>query len=144
MVVFSGKRDGSFIFNMRAIGGRRDIAILRADKLLLEIAVRRTLGVQEKDLSEQGIVDLLDRNGVSYVVAQEDFWTDLPVMARLQSVLRSAHFTEAARIPVIANVPTEDRMLVIYRNNDPIASGPHLVDLNLPIIGESVKGTVGR
>lgn len=144
VVVFSGKRDGSFIFNMRAIGARRDIAILRADKLLLEIAVRRTLGVQEKDLSEQGIVDLLDRDGVSYVVAQENFWTDLPVMARLQSVLRSPHFAEVARIPVVANVPTEDKVLVIYRNNDPIASGPHLVDLNLPIIGESVKGTVGR
>ena len=144
VVVFSGKRDGSFVFNMRAIGTRRDIAILRADKLLLEIAVRRTLGVQQKQLSEDDIVQLLDRGGVSYVVAQADFWTDLPVMARLQSVLRSAHFAEAARIPVIANVPTEDKTLVIYRNLDPIASGPHPVDLDLPIIGETVKGTVGH
>ena len=143
VVVFSGKRDGSFIFNTRTLA-RHDISILRADKLLLDIAVRRTLGVQEKDLSEQDIVDLLDRNGVSYVVAQEDFWTDLPVMARLQSALRSQHFTEAARIPVIANVPVVDKTLVIYRNNDPISSGPHLVDLNLPIIGETVKGAVGH
>src|SRR6185503_5191069 len=50
-VVFSGKRDGSFIFNMRAIEARRDIAVLRADKLLLEVSVRRTLGVQQKSFT---------------------------------------------------------------------------------------------
>jgi hypothetical protein len=144
VVVFSGKRDGSFIFNMRAIESRRDIAVLRADKLLLEIAVRRELGVRERPLSEQELGDLLDRDGVSYVVAQDGFWTDLPVMARLQSVLRSAHFQEVARIPVVANLPTEDHTLLIYRNMGHVAQGPHIVDLQLPIIGKQVEGAVGR
>jgi hypothetical protein len=45
---------------------------------------------------------------------------------------------------VVANVPTEDTNLRIYRNLDPITSGPHTVDLHLPIIGETVKGTIGR
>ncbi len=78
------------------------------------------------------------------MVAQDDFWTDLPVMARLQALLRSAHFAEATQIPVVANVPTEDTNLRIYRNLDPITSGPHTVDLHLPIIGETVKGTIGH
>jgi hypothetical protein len=144
VVMFSGKRDGSFIFNMRALASRRDISILRADKLLLDVAVRRTLGVREKTLSEQEMTDVLDRDGVSYVVAQEDFWIDLPVMARFQSVLRSPHFEQVARIKVVANVPTEDTMLLIYRNMGDVARGPHLVDLNLPIIGKTVEGAVGR
>ncbi len=144
VVVFSGKRDGSFIFNLRAIASRGDIGVLRADKLLLEVAVRRTLGVRENALSKQEIGDLLDRYGVSYVVAQDGFWTDLPVMARFQSVLRSAHFQEVARIPVVANVRTEDRMLLIYRNRGDVAPGPHVVDLQLPIIGRQVEGTIGR
>lgn len=144
VVVFSGKRDGSFIFNMRTIESRRDISILRSDKLLLEISVRRTLGVQQIDLTEQQIGDLLDKYGVSFVVAQDDFWTDLPVMARFQSVLRSPHFQQVAEIPVVANVPTEDRNLRIYRNVHDVSSGPHTVDLNLPIIGETVKGTIGQ
>jgi hypothetical protein len=144
VVVFSGKRDGSFIFNMRSIESRPDISIVRSDKLLLDVAVRRTLGVRQAQLSEQEIGTLLDRDSVSYVVAQDDFWTDLPVMARFQAVLRSAHFAEAAQIPVVANVPTEDTNLRIYRNLDPITSGPHTVDLHLPIIGETVKGTIGR
>ena len=144
VVVFSGKRDGSFIFNMREIDARGDISILRADKLLLDIAVRRTLGVQERALSEQEIGDLLDRNGALYVVAQDDFWTDLPVMARLQSVLRSSHFQQVAEIPVVANVDVEDKRLRIYRNLGNVATGPHTVDLNLPIIGKRVQGEIGR
>jgi hypothetical protein len=142
--VFSGKRDGSFIFNMRSIKARQDISIVRSDKLLLDVAVRRTLGVQQKDLTEQQIGDLLDRDGVSYVVAQDDFWTDLPEMARFQAVLRSSHFQQVAQIPVVSNVFTEDRNLTIYRNADDVSSGPHMVDLHLPIIGETVKGTIGK
>ncbi|HTI78812.1 MAG TPA: glycosyltransferase family 39 protein [Acetobacteraceae bacterium] len=144
VVVFSGKRDGSFIFNMRTIEARRDISIIRSDKLLLDIAVRRTIGVQQKDLSEQQIEDLLDHDGVSYVVAQDDFWTDLPEMSRFQAVLRSPHFQAVDRIPVVANVPTEDQSLTIYRNVDEVSPGPHMVDLHLPIIGETVTGTVGK
>jgi hypothetical protein len=144
VVVFSGKRDGSFIFNMRAIEARRDISVIRSDKLLLDIAVRRTIGVQQKDLSEQQIGDLLDHDGVSYVVAQDDFWTDLPEMAQLQAVLRSPHFQAVNHISVVANVPTEDQSLTIYRNMDDISPGPHTVDLHLPIIGETVEGTVGK
>jgi hypothetical protein len=144
VVVFSGKRDGSFIFNLRAIETRRDIGVLRADKLLLDVAVRRELGVHERPLSEQEIGDLLDRDGVSYVVAQDDYWLDIPVMNRFQSLLRSPHFQEVARIPVVANVNVEDRTLVIYRNRGNVSPGPHIVDLQLPIIGRQVEGAVGR
>jgi hypothetical protein len=77
-------------------------------------------------------------------VAQDDFWTDLPEMARLQAVLRSSHFQQVAQIPVVSNVFTEDKYLTIYRNADDVSSGPHMVDLHLPIIGETVKGTIGK
>lgn len=38
----------------------------------------------------------------------------------------------------------EDKNLTIYRNSDDVSSGPHMVDLHLPIIGETVKGTIGK
>jgi hypothetical protein len=81
VAVFCGKRDGSFVFNMRAIGSRHDITTLRADKLLLQVAVRRQPGVAQRPLTTAEIADLLDRDGVRYVVAQDDFWSDLGVMA---------------------------------------------------------------
>lgn len=139
VVVFSGKRDGSFIFNLRTLP-RHDITTLRADKLLLEVAVRRELGVTQRDLSEADIAALLDRLGVRYVVAQPDFWTDLAEMARLQAVLHSDQFREVARIPLTANVPVEDHELRIYENlHKPPPSGAEIT-LDLPIIGRSLHG----
>jgi hypothetical protein len=47
-------------------------------------------------------------------------------------------------IPVVAIVPTEYRSLTSYHNMDDVSPGPHMVDLHLPIIGETIKGTVGK
>ncbi len=144
VVLFSGLRDGSFVFNMRTIASRPDIYTLRADKLLLDIAVERAFGVRQKAMSERQIGTMLDRYGVSYVVAQTDFWTDLPVMARLDAVLHSPQFAEVARIPVVANVPTEDREICIYRNTHSVTANGTALKLDLPIIDRAVEGTVGR
>jgi hypothetical protein len=143
IILFSGRRDGSFIFNLRALDDRRSLYTLRSDKLLLRIAVRRELGVAEKPLSESEIGELLDRHHVRYVVAESDFWTDLSVMARLQSVLRSEHFQELVRIPVNANIPTQDKELRLYRNTHTFPEGGTPLTLDLPIIGGSVEGRTG-
>jgi hypothetical protein len=128
---------------MRTHGERSDLYIVRADKLLLEVAVRRELGVGQKQYSTQQIGELLDRYGVQYVVAQTDFWTDLEVMANLQNLLQSDHFEAVATIPVTANIPTEDKELRIYRNTHPIDAKRPEIELDLPIIGRSVEGHVG-
>ncbi|HLI21848.1 MAG TPA: hypothetical protein VKV32_12060, partial [Stellaceae bacterium] len=85
---------------------------------------------------------MIDRYGISYIVAQDDFWTDLTEMRRLQDVLRSDHFVAVAEIPVVANVPTEDKLLHIYRNPHAAPPGAAL-SIDLPIIGRSIEGTVG-
>lgn len=143
IVLFSGYRDGAFIYNMRTATGRPDLTTLRADKLLLEISVRRELGVKQESYSEEEIAELIDRHGVHTVVAQTDFWTDLEQMARLQSVLRSAHFEEIARIPIRANIDVKDKELVVYRNLGPVAEGERRLSIKLPIINQKMEGTVG-
>ena len=140
-VMFSGKRDGSFVFNLRARADRRDLGVLRADKLLLNVAVRRELGVGQSDDSEAQIADRINAAGVHYVVAQSDFWTDLRQMARLQAVLRSPRFEEVARIPVATNRPDEDKELRIYRNLGPVSDHPVRPDLDLPMIGRKIPGS---
>ena len=143
IVMFSGKRDGSFIFNMRTHEGRRDLYVIRADKLLLDISVRRELGVEQKVFTTQQIGEMLDHYGVQYVVAQSDFWIDLEVMSRLQEALQTNQFEPAATIAVTANFPQEDKELRIYRNTHPIPPGRADLKLNLPIIGRSLEGRVG-
>jgi hypothetical protein len=138
-IVFSGKRDGSFIFNMRAREDRRDIDTIRADKLLLRVAIRRELGVEEKNATVPEIQQMMDDYGVSYIVAQSDFWTDLKTMANLQEALRSDRFEEVARIPVAANVPTEDRELRIYRNKAPLPATRKKLRIDVPTIGRTIE-----
>ena len=67
-VVFAGNRDGSFIFNLRAHKSRRDLSVVRADKLFLGIAIMPSLGLNPKDFSKDQIASMLNRYGVSYVV----------------------------------------------------------------------------
>lgn len=143
VVMFSGYRDGAFTFSMRAREDRRDLSVLRADKLLLRIAVRRTLGVEQKALSEAEIATALDRNGVHYVVAQPGFWTDLAAMQRFENVLHSPQFVEVARVPTHSNYPAHERELVIYRNLGKVAKGPIKLEIELPIIGGKVTGAIG-
>ncbi len=141
-ILFSGFRDGNFIFDLRAREDRRDLSVLRADKLLLKWGVRRELGVEEMGYSEDEIADLLNRYGVHYVVAQPGFWTDLAEMRRLQAVLRSRRFEEVAHVELTGNVPHPDRELVIYRNLGPVAPPGAAIQLDLPIIGRSIRGTM--
>ena len=111
-----------------------------ADKLFLSVAVRRELGVRETSFSDEQIRDLLRDVGISVVVAQRDFWTDLGQMAALQRVLDGPDFEEIDRIPVVANVPVEDHELRVYRARwDPRPARRDLV-IDLPIVGRSVQG----
>ena len=143
VVMFSGSRDGSFIFNMRSHEDRRDLYVIRADKLLLDISVRRELGVEQKTYSTDQIGEMLNRYGVGYVVAQSDFWTDLEVMARLQDVLRGDQFEQVHQIAINANLTVQDKELRIYRNTHPIATERSALQLNLPIIGRKLEGRIG-
>lgn len=138
-VLFSGYRDGSFVFNVRGHEERRDLTVVRADKLLLRVAVRRELGVQEKGLTEAEIGERINELGIHYVVAQPGFWNDLEVMQRFERVLGSRQFEEVARIPTPANFNAHEKELVIYRNLGPVREGSAQQEIDLPIIGSAIR-----
>ena len=142
VVMFSGYRDGSFTFNMRTMEDRDDLSVLRADKLLLSISIRRELGVEQQNYSEQQIGDLIGEYGVHYVVAQPDFWTDLEQMARLQNVLQSDRFEHVHTIPTPANYPAHEKELRVYRNLGPVKEGPINLSISLPIIGRQIDSEI--
>lgn len=137
-VLFSGYRDGAFIFNMRARQDRPDLSVVRSDKLLLTVAVRRELGVAEKGLSEQEILEIIDRMGIHYVVAQPGFWDDLAVMQRLERVLNSDRFERVAVVATPANFNAHEKKLVIYRNLGNVQTPSAATTIDLPIIGRKI------
>jgi hypothetical protein len=136
-VMFSGRRDGSFIFNLRTLDRHRKFTVLRADKLLLSISVRRELGVAEKDVSREEIRQMFHDLGIRYVVAERDFWIDLRTMRDLQTVFDGNSFEELKRIEVRANVYHADRELRIYRYRGEIADPPAPLRADLPVISRT-------
>jgi hypothetical protein len=144
VILFSGYRDGAFVFDIRRRVDRPDLWVLRSDKLLLRVAQKRELGLQELNVSEAGIVDMIGRLGISYIVDQANFWDDLKNMQELQRVLHSPQFRKVAVIPVLSNVDHSDRELEIYENLAWVrASGKERIRLELPIIGMQVEGAIG-
>jgi 4-amino-4-deoxy-L-arabinose transferase-like glycosyltransferase len=141
-VLFSGYRDGGFIFEMRASAGRPDVSVIRADKLLLRVAVRRGLGVEEKNYDQSQIAAAINRLGVHYVVAQPGFWTDLEQMKRLARVLEGRQFVETKRFSMTANYPAQEKELVVYRNLDEVSRGPIKITNELPIVGREISGQI--
>jgi hypothetical protein len=138
-ILFSGYRDGSFIFAMRAIGNRPDVSIVRSDKLLLRIASRRELGIEEKNYTIEEIAELINKYAIHYVVAQPDFWIDLEQMKLLQSLLESDRFKEIQRFKMEANYDADEKELVIYRNLGNVADGPVNIKNELLLIGRSIS-----
>ena len=138
-VLFSGYRDGSFIFAMRAIGDRPDVSTVRSDKLLLRIASRRELGVEQKNYTIEEIAELINELAIHYVVAQPDFWTDLEQMKLLQTLLESDQFEEIQRFKMEANYNADEKELVIYRNLGDVAAGPIKIKNELSLIGRTIS-----
>ena len=142
VVLFSGYRDGAFVFNMRTREDRRDLSVLRADKMLLRVAVRRELGVEQKLMTEEEIAARINQYGIRYVVMQPGFWDDLEVMRRFEAVLKSPQFKEVQRIPTPANHKAHEKELVIYENLAPVATGPIDLQIELPIINRTINSTI--
>jgi hypothetical protein len=143
VVMFSGYRDGNFVFDLRTHEERRDISTIRADKLLLRIAVERERGVAQANLSEQQIATFLRNFGVSLIIAQPGFWEDLREMARFSAVLHGPEFERVAQFDITGTVARTDRSIEIYKPTYKVEKTQRALQLEMPIIGDSFRGTVG-
>jgi hypothetical protein len=143
VILFSGYRDGNFIFNLRSSGRAKGLIVLRSDKLLLRMAVKREMGVEELPFTAEEITALLNRYHVRYVVSQVNFWTDLAPMRNLQRALHTASFRKVASYPLTSNVPHADQEIEIYENVAVAEDGCPWEDVSLTmdlrIIGSSIE-----
>ena len=143
--MFSGWRDGSFVFNVRSLPECKNLTVIRADKLLLRVAIHRDLfGVQELGVAETKLKGMLGRFGVHYIVVEPDFWNDLQSMQMLRRVLHQDQFKLLSTISAVNNREHNDSQLEIYENLAPVAQGKNALRVELPVSGIAIEGTVGR
>lgn len=138
-VMISAYRDGSFIANMRMYANRDDVSIFRSDKLFLHVNDRKSLGVGEKNFSEDEILEKINQNRISYVVAQDEFWVDVPQMKRLDTVLKSNHFQKVFEIVPTAFEPIHEAKIIVYRNLSSLPDKAIREPIEIPKIGGQIE-----
>ena len=145
VVMFSGLRDGSFIFNVKSMPECKNITVIRADKLLLRVAIHRDLfGVQEFGVTEAEFREMLGHYGVHYIVVEPDFWADLKSMQMLIGLLHQDQFKLMTKVPIVSNREHIRSELEIYENLGPLSRGKTQLRVEAPVSGIAVEGTVGQ
>jgi 4-amino-4-deoxy-L-arabinose transferase-like glycosyltransferase len=139
-VAFWGSRDGTFIYAMRAYSGRRDLGVVRLDKILLaDVAVYIEHGFKENVIAPDKLIDTLRDLHVQYVIFQTRYHDDLASVKALEEALGSDKFSEVARIPMIANYGKHYMAdLVIYRLNEEVPRGRVAPSMQIKLLGRSL------
>lgn len=116
-LLFSGYRDGNFIFALRTETHRADLSVLRADRMLLDVSVYlETARYRERTQTE--ILSLIENAGIDIVVLQPGFQQRLQPLRELQELVESPEFQEISRHPINGNFALPDREIVIYRRTN--------------------------
>lgn len=121
-------QNGNFITNLRLLDPKRQCTVLRSDKILFNVTIRRGMGISEQSLNPQDLRRLFFDLGVSYVVMDPKFWDDLSNSRMLVSTVRSGDFVKRMQFPLrIAGprLPIEEQSTIeIYENVGPVRDHP--------------------
>ncbi len=145
VVLFSGYRDGNFIFALRTHEERRDLSTIRVDKVLLRVPVgERERGVGQANLDEHQISQAIRDYGVSLIVSQPGFWKELREMARFEKMLATPDFRQIAAFDISGTVPHVDNRITVYEPTYPIKQNRSSIRLEMPDIGGNFEGGIGK
>jgi hypothetical protein len=136
VVVYSGYRDANLVFDLAAIPDRSDIRVVRTDKLLLAVPFgERRRGLEAADDDDARIAAMLRDLGAAYFVIQPGFWSDVPVMARLNAVIDTSDYAKVQHFDLTGILSTEDgtKGIDVYRPTYPVTAKSGHVDLKMPI-----------
>lgn len=137
-ILFHGYRDGSFVFAMRALG--TDHRTVRADKFLVKMFIARERGLEDRGMSREDILALIRKYGIRHIVAEAQFWVDVPSFARFDEMLRDRSlFAEIARLPITANIGTREKELVIVRFLGEVDDPPAPITLEMMGLGRTIS-----
>ena len=128
---------GYFTFFVRKHDPKREMVVLRADKVLATSSMRHI--VEERIAEKKEIYDILQDFGVYYVVIEDMEYASAP-LEWLREELRSENFTLQKRIPVNSDKPIlKDVTLAVYRYKNYTNPKPgKLLKINLPLVRKSI------
>ena len=115
-VLISAHRDGSFIYDLRTQGNRRDIGVRRADKLFVELHIMRALGIRDRQLDKAAILAMLDHEKVATVVVQPGYLDDQPSIRSFLALLEEGkYYDKVQTIAIQGSTDRNEHELVVYK-----------------------------
>lgn len=138
-VLYSAAVDtGYFVFFLRKHDPRRELVLIRADKLLTTSRMD-VLDFERRIGDPSEIVPLLRKYGVGYVVIEEGEYPDGP-LRWLQDGVRGAPFALAHRVPFESNdVRLKGKAISVYAVEGPVAPDPDAyLTISVPTMNEDI------
>lgn len=59
-------------------------------------------------------------------------------------MLHSSHFQKLRSFAMPANYPAQEKEIIVYKNRDAVSDKPKQLNIELPMIGKKISGTVGQ
>jgi 4-amino-4-deoxy-L-arabinose transferase-like glycosyltransferase len=124
-VLICAHRDGTFIYDMRTQGTRRDVGVRRGDKLFVELNVMRELGIRDRQLDKAAILTMLDKAGVATVVMQRGYLADQPSIQHFQALVDDGtYYVKVRTVAMSGTTDPNENALVVYERSAAPAPGP--------------------
>ena len=116
-ILFCCKHDGNFIFHTRRNDPGKNKIVLRADKILVSMSIRKQYGLQSYVETGDDLYRLLDRYGVSIIVAENRDLVGLDEFGLLLEALQDSNrFELLEEFPLETNIPEfHDVKTGVYR-----------------------------
>lgn len=114
IILFDGDLPGNFVFFVRANDPDRHYLVLR--KALYATRINRQWGLEELVHGRDEIEDLLQKDGVRFVVVSEHTKTDLESERILRDMLQTKQFRLLGQFPVFTTWQSNSGRLLLYEN----------------------------
>jgi hypothetical protein len=115
VVLFHGMGSKNFTFAVRSRSPTPKIFIERAEKLLVDYSIMREWGITDRNISVADLEAIIDRDNITHIIFQPNFWTDQPSIARLQWLIDTGRYRLVAQFFVTSDDISRCVTLRVYR-----------------------------
>lgn len=145
LILFAGKHDGNFIFNLRILDRDREHVVLRADKTLVSMAVHKFFGVYSHVDRKEDIQKLIDQYGVEIIVIEKPDIVGLEEFEMLHGLLEGSAYQLLSAFPVLATGDaTAPDKIEVYRYTHYAPTSGATVVIPLPHLGREIRMHTSR
>lgn len=139
-VLFAGKHDGSFIFHLRRMDEEREQVVLRADKVLVSLAVHKYFGMESHVRSRDEIRSLIKRYGIEYILIERPDILRVGEFEMLHELVQQPDFERVAvqAITTGGGADAPERIEVYRYREHEVAEDAEIV-IPLPHMGREIR-----